>query len=76
MSTTVINSSIPAGQFVTGIFTASQPYRGIEILMSQTFLAGAEINPVLSAAGDDRRNSVAGDPSVESVQLTLYMGGS
>jgi hypothetical protein len=36
MSTTVINQSIPAGGSASEIFAASQPYRGIEILMSQT----------------------------------------
>lgn len=36
MSTTVINSAIPAGQSVSGTFTTSAPFRGIEVLQQET----------------------------------------
>jgi hypothetical protein len=50
MSATVINSSIPAGSSVSNTFVNSQPFRAIQLSMSQTMAAPSPLGCTVSYA--------------------------
>lgn len=50
MSTTVINSSISAGSSVSGRFVTTQPFRAIQLSMSQTMAAPSSLGCTVSYA--------------------------